>query len=467
MTRTDFYAASRHFSRAFFSFAIFLLAATAFAAASSEIVIHNFAGGTADGAAPTSALVADKAGNLYGTTPQGGSAGNGIVFKLAPQTNGTWTESVLYSFPQGGANYIGFSPGSLIVDSAGNLYGTAIGGTYGSGLVYELSPSNGHWSFAVLYQFRFDGLTYFDGSLPNSGLVRDTNGNLYGTTYLGGAGLCYSDGAGAVGVKPPKGEVPNGCGTVFELSLSSKGVWREKLLYSFQGGADGAGPVGNLTLGAGGKLFGTASAGGVGGSACIGKYLNGCGSVFELSPGTGGTWAESTLYDFSGGSDGGVPVAGVILDKSGNVYGATPGGFFECGSVFELSPTSGGTWTETTIVSFLNEADGFGATGGLIMDRSGTIYATTQYGSGPATTAAASSNSGGAPPPKPFGPGTLLELTPGQGGTWTTNWVHTFSDTPDGSHPVSGLIRGPDGSLYGTTSSGGSFGGGTVFKFVP
>lgn len=466
MTSTDFSASSRNYFRSSFFFAAFLLAATVFAAASSEIVIHNFAGGAADGAAPTSALVADKAGNLYGTTPQGGTAGFGTVFKLAPQSNGTWTESVLYSFPQGGANYIGFSPGSLIVDGAGNLYGTAIGGTYGSGFIYELSPSNGHWSFAVLHQFRFDGITYFDGSQPNSGLVRDSNGNLYGTTYLGGAGLCYSDDSVTAGVKPPKGEVPNGCGTVFELSLSSKGAWREKLLYSFQGGSDGAGPVGNLTLGASGKLFGTASAGGVGSSGCIGKYVSGCGSVFELTPASGGTWNESTLYDFSGGSDGGVPVAGVVLDNAGNVYGATPGGFFEDGSVFELSPTSGGTWTETTIISFLNEADGYGATGGLIMDRSGTIYATTQYGSGPTTTDVGSSN-GGAPPPKPFGPGTILELSPGQGGTWTTNWIHTFSGTPDGSNPVSGLIRGPDGSLYGTTSSGGSLGHGTVFKFVP
>lgn len=136
----------------------------------------------------------------------------------------------------------------------------------------------------------------------------------------------------------------------------------------------------------------------------------------------------------------------------------------ESGSVFELSPGSGGTWSETTLASFVTETDGYGATGGLVMDRSGNLYGTTQFGNGPATTSAASL--GSVVPPKPIGAGTVLELTRSQGG-WTTNWLHTFSGTPDGSNPASGLIRGPDGSLYGTTSSGGSFGQGTVFKFVP
>jgi uncharacterized repeat protein (TIGR03803 family) len=162
-----------------------------------------------------------------------------------------------------------------------------------------------------------------------------------------------------------------------------------------------------------------------------------------------------------------VPLAGVILDKAGNLYGTTPGPFYEYGSVYELSPTSTGTWTETTLSSFVDETYGYGAASSLIIDEAGNLYGTTQYGAGPTGAAQLSSTVGTAPPPKPGGPGTIFEITPGQSGTWATNWLYTFADPPDGLGPGAGMVRGPDGALYGTTTRGGSLGYGAVYKFVP
>ncbi len=201
-------------------------------------------------------------------------------------------------------------------------------------------------------------------------------------------------------------------------------------------------------------------------SLCIGVDISGCGTVFELSPVHGG-WKERVLYAFTGDTDGGVPLAGVLLDKAENLYGTTPGPFSEYGSVYELSPTSTGTWSETTLSSFLDETYGFGAASSLILDASGNLYGTTQYGSGPTGAAQLSSAGHSAPPPKPFGPGTIFEITPGGSGSSTTNWIYTFAGTPDGFSPTAGMIHGPDGALYGTTASGGAFGNGAVYKFVP
>jgi uncharacterized repeat protein (TIGR03803 family) len=449
------------------AWAVLGFAVSTFAAEAKEIVIYSFAGGPGDGAAPSGALVADKAGNLYGTTPQGGTAGCGTVFKLAPQANGAWSESVLYNFAAQGTGCSGSSAASLVLDSQGNLYGTSSGGAHGAGFVFELSPSGSAWNFADLYDFH-PSYAYRDGYFPYAGLVGDGKGNLYGTTYLGGAGQCYdNEDDSVVGSKaPPKGEVPVGCGTVFELSPSSSGAWTEKILYNFRADTDGAGPWANLIFDANGNLFGTTSGGGVGYALCEGVYISGCGTVFELAAAHGGTWKEHTLYAFTGGTDGAAPVSAVIFDKTGNLYGTTPGEYFEYGSVYELSPSSSGGWTETTLSSFVDETYGFGAAGSLIVDNSGNLYGTTEYGSGPTTTAGSWSSSNSAPP-KPFGPGTVFEVTPSQGGTWTTNWLHTFAGSPDGLGPAAGFVRGPDGAFYGTTLYGGTFGYGTVFKFMP
>jgi uncharacterized repeat protein (TIGR03803 family) len=447
-----------------------LIAVSALPAASQESIIYSFAGGTSDGAIPSSSLIVDKAGNLYGTTPHGGANGCGTVYQLSPQANGDWTETVLYSFTKQASGCAGIPGPSLVLDGQGNLYSTALGGAHGAGFVYELSPSSSGWTLTDLYDFH-PTYTYRDGFYPYAGVIRDHAGNLYGTTYLGGVGQCGNSegvvgGSKATGSKPPKGNTSSGCVIIFELSPSSSGTWTEKILYNFRAGADGAGPWANLTLDASGNLFGTTSGGGTGYGGCIGVYIGGCGTVFELMRVHGG-WKEQVLYAFTGGTDGGVPVASVIFDKAGNLYGTTPGEFAEYGSVYELSPTATGTWTETTLSSFVDETYGFGAASSLIIDGSGNLYGTTEYGSGPTSTAQLSSNERSAPPPKPFGPGTIFEITPGQSGTWTTNWLHTFSGTPDGLSPSAGMVRGPDGALYGTTTYGGTFEYGAVYKFVP
>jgi uncharacterized repeat protein (TIGR03803 family) len=447
-----------------------LLAGSALPATSQEAIIYSFAGGASDGASPSSALVVDKAGNLYGTTPQGGASGCGTVFELSPQANGVWAETLIYSFVKEGTLCAGIPGPSLVLDSQGNLYSTGLGGAHGAGFVYELSPSVSGWTLTDLYDFH-PTYTYRDGFYPYAGVTRDHEGNLYGTTYLGGIGQCgNSEGVAeskATGSKPPKGNTSSGCGIVFELSRSSSGGWAEKILYNFRAGTDGAGPWANLTLDATGNLFGTTSGGGTGYGGCIGVYISGCGTVFELSPAHGASWKEHVLYSFTGDTDGGVPLAGVVLDNAGNLYGTTPGPFSEYGSVYELSPTSTGTWTETTLSSFVDETYGFGAASSLIIDEAGKVYGTTQYGAGPTGAALLSSTGRTAPPPKPFGPGTIFEITPGQSGTWTTSWLYTFAGTPDGLAPSAGMVRGPDGALYGTTTSGGSFGYGAIYKFVP
>jgi uncharacterized repeat protein (TIGR03803 family) len=446
-----------------------VFAAGALFADAQEAIIYSFGGSTADAQIPSSALVADRAGNLYGATTQGGASQCGAVFELSPQANGSWAEAVIYSFPKQGSLCSGIPGPSLILDGQGNLYSTALGGAHGTGFVYELSPSSSGWTLTHLYDFH-PTYTYRDGYNPYAGVTLDREGNLYGTTYLGGIGQCYSDegGAGsrATGTKPPKGNVSSGCGIVFELSPSSTGAWTEKILYNFRSGADGAGPWASLILDASGNLFGTTSGGGVGNSSCVGVYIQGCGTVFELIRAHGG-WKEHVLYSFTGTTDGGMPVAGVMFDKAGNLYGTTPGPFAEYGSVYELSPTSSGTWTETTLSSFLDETYGYGAASSLIIDEAGNLYGTTQYGAGPPGAAQVSATGHSAPPPKPVGPGTIFEITPGESGTWTMNWLHTFAGSPDGLNPSAGMVRGPDGALYGTTTYGGVFGFGAVYKFVP
>jgi len=454
-------------SAIFTSFAILLFATGAFAAGSAEVVIHSFAGGTGDGAAPSSALVADKLGNLYGVTPQGGTYGCGTVFQLSPQSNGTWSETILYSFTIQGSSCNALPGASLVMDSESNLYSTsARAGAHGAGFVYKLSPAGSGWNLTDLYDFH-PSYTFRDGYWPLAGVVLDHEGNLYGTTYLGGIGQCYSNqDAVTAGSNDPEGNVPVGCGIIFELSRSTSGTWTEKILYNFRAGTDGAGPWANMIFDEHGNLFGTTSGGGIGYGGCIGVYIGGCGTVFELAAAHGG-WKELTLYEFTGDADGGVPLSGVTFDKDGDLYGTTPGPFFEYGSVYELSPTASGSWTETTLSSFINETYGYGAFSSVIVDESGNLYGTTEFGVGPATSDARALGEANAPPPKPVGPGTIFEISPGQGGTLTTNWLHTFAGTPDGLNPAAGMVRGPDGAFYGTTASGGALGYGTVFKFVP
>ncbi len=316
-----------------------------------ETVLYSFVGGL-DGANPVAGLVADSHGNLYGTTEYGGAGqggvGVGTVFKLTPGGGGTYTESVLYAFK---GNYHGVDVelpfGGLVLDAAGNLYGTGWnGGACFAGGVFKLAPSGGGWVESLIHNFH---CTTADGANPLAGLVFDRAGNLYGTTGQGGAAMCS-------------------CGTVFELRPSPNGTWTEQVLHSFADGSDGATPIGGLVLDAAGNLYGTASAGtSYGGGVVFEVYRSGIG------------WSFETLYTFTRHEDGGNSLAGLVFDSHGNLYGTTPNGGVN-GTVFELTPGSGGAWDYVMLWDF--HSGGTDPQGGLTFGLGGNLYGTT-YGGGP------------------------------------------------------------------------------------
>jgi uncharacterized repeat protein (TIGR03803 family) len=387
----------------------------------SESALYNFAGGS-DPKLPYAGLIFDKAGNLYGTTEFGGSNGQGTVFEIAPNSNGSWTETVLYDFTgstDGGQPYA-----SLVFDSAGNLYGTTnFGGiancNLGCGTVFKLTPGSGGWTESVLYTFTGGA----DGREPYARLLFDPTGNLYGTTLLGGnIGSVCSE----------------GCGTVFKLTPGSSG-WTESVLYAFQGAADGASPYAGLTRDPTGNLYGTAYAGGASAN----------GVVFKLSPASSG-WTESVLYAFTGAYDGKYPHGDLILDAAGNLYGtAFQGGNGGYGVVFRLVPNSKGGWRERVLHTFENTPAG-NPVAGLVMDTAGNLYGTTMLG-------ATQTSCGG-------GCGTLFKLSPVSGAGWTYKVVHDFGKAGDGFHPTGDLILDASGNMYGTTQAGGAQGSGMVFE---
>jgi uncharacterized repeat protein (TIGR03803 family) len=398
---------------------------TAHTFAATHKLLHSFNPGGADGADPYAGLIADAADNLYGTTTQGGPDNAGTVFQLSPNGDGSWTEKVLHSF---NFNYVdGRRPyASLILDAAGNLYGTTIyGGIRDAGTVFELSPNgDGSWTEKVLHSFGDEN----DGWAPQAALVLDSNGNLYGTTQYGGIHFC--NGAS--------------CGTVFELSPREDGGWSEKVLHSFGNGSDGAGPVGSLIFDGAGNLYGTTSGGGIH-NGCSG----GCGTVFELTPREGGSWSETILHNF-GHRDGTVPQAGLIFDATGNLYSTTSqGGIYDGGTVFSMQPRQGGGWTVTVLYNFNQEQNGGGPVGTLVMDRAGNLYGATSYGG------------------SFYDYGAVFELKRRQGGGWTEAVLHSFGAPSDGSMPQAGLIIDAAGNLYGTTMVGGTYNWGAVFSLTP
>jgi uncharacterized repeat protein (TIGR03803 family) len=338
-----------------------------------QAAIHGFIDNNVDGAGPYAPVIFDKAGNLYGTTSFRGAYNQGTVFELKHST-GAWRETVLHSLD--GVDGAGpYAP--VIFDEAGNLYGTAVaGGASGRGTVFELTRSKNGWKGKPLYSFT--GNT--DGGFPYAGLVMDKSGNLYGTTQVGGQGGC---GTG------------DGCGVLFKLTHSTAG-WTETVLHTFCSGSscsDGGFPVAQLIFDKAGNLYGTTQYGGA--FISCGATNGGCGTVFELTPNSDGSWTETVLYAFLGGSDGGIPVGGVLFDKAGNLYGTTSmgGGSKQCGSagcgtIFELTPSSGGGWSETVLYSFClhstNCDDGAEPQAGLILDPAGNLYGTTIYGGGSA-----------------------------------------------------------------------------------
>jgi uncharacterized repeat protein (TIGR03803 family) len=341
-----------------------------------------------NGADPQAGLVRDSSGNLYGTTFEGGATGYGTVFGLA---HGSSTITTLASFNlKDGA----FPEAGLVMDGSGNLYGTtAAGGAPASGTVFELAKGAG----TITTLAAFDN----NGQFPQAGLIMDRSGNLYGTTQYGGA---------------------FGHGTVFEMG---KGSGTITTLASFKG-ADGSFPYGSLGMDGNGNLYGTTRQGGAFGR----------GTVFELAKASG---AITRLASFDG-TNGAGPLAGLIIDGSGNLYGTTYyGGASKDGTVFEVAAGSG---TITTLASF-NGADGKNPAAALIMDSHGNLYGTAEFGGA-------------------FHRGTVFELAKGSG---TITTLASFNGR-DGALPFAGLVMDRRGNLYGTTPFGGVSGDGTVFEVV-
>ena len=394
--------------------------------AGSEIVLYSLAG-SGNPKLPYAGLIADKAGNLYGTTALGGAHNQGTVFELSHNANWIWTERLLYSFAGGGD---GAKPhAALVFDSTGNLYGTTnFGGnascSQGCGTVFKLAPGSGDWSESVLYAFTGGS----DGREPDARLVFGAHGNLYGTTLRGG----HIDTA-----------CTTGCGTVFRLSPGSKG-WKESVVYAFEGGKNGALPYVGVTFDAAGNLYGATYAGGA--------YGN--GTVFKLSPGSSGLWTEGVLHSFTGRPDGKNPLSDLVLDAAGNLYGTTSqgGNQGEYGVVFELRPNQTVGWKESVIHRFANHPSA-NPMAGLVLDRAGNLYGTTTLGAGLSTC-------GG-------GCGTLFKLAPGSSGRWIYTVLHLFGRATDGFHPSGQLILDRAGNVWGTTQAGGSLGAGTVFQIIP
>jgi uncharacterized repeat protein (TIGR03803 family) len=415
--------------------------------ASTYKVIHEFNG--SNGRYPAGRLIFDAAGNLYGVTSKGGTFGLGNVFKLSPTATGGWRSTPLHNFASGTP---GNQPSSgLVSDAAGNLYGVTFAGGYmpgcqsnGCGVVYKLSPlSTGGWKYTKLYAFRGGA----DGANPAAELILDSAGNLYGTAEFGGifASVC-----------------PSGCGVVFKLSPSSSGTWSESILYSFTGGSDGALPQANVVFDSAGNLYSTAASGGNTTTCSMGKI--GCGVVFKLSPNSSGPWTESILYSFSG-TDGVVSEGGVTFDASGSLYGGTYyGGILSecnnvgCGVIYKLSPTVSGPWRETVLNIFQDNPrnpvnggpGGANATANLSFDPDGNIYST-------AFTGGSARNDG-----------VVFKLSPTSNGGLQETVLHTFNGG-DGSNPFKGVVLDSAGKAFGTTPFGGnsSCGCGVVFEVQP
>jgi uncharacterized repeat protein (TIGR03803 family) len=268
-------------------------------------VLHNFGEQAGDGMLPESGLTLDKAGNLYGTTEEGGASGLGTVFKLSPQTDGTWTETLLHSFTGADGE---FPLATVTLDAAGNLYGTTSAGSGNSsgGTVFQLKLIAGAWTFSTLYDFAYNGK---GGSSPRCTLTFDAAGNLYGTTPAGGLAYNY--------------------GLVFALTPTENAAWTEKVIHYFGHGQDGSEPYAGLISDSSGNLYGTTISGGA----------YNAGTVFKLTPGAGGGWTETLLHSFGHGKDGSVPVSGLTFDAAGNLYGTDwYGGAYDDGTVFEVTP---------------------------------------------------------------------------------------------------------------------------------
>jgi uncharacterized repeat protein (TIGR03803 family) len=399
-------------------------------------MLWNFAGSPSDGAFPLANRIFDRMGNLYGTTKGGGSGTGsaGTVFKLSPHNDGTWIATTLYSFCSNRCLDGAFPQAGLVFDSAGNLHGTTYhggssalcGDTSGCGVVFELTPpssSGSTWTESVLYNFctNYINRQCLDGFFPNSQLVFDASGNLYGTTTGGGSG--HSTG-----------------GTVFEVSHGSSG-WTEAVLYNFCSLGtgnfcpDGAFPQAGVTFDKTGNLYGTTDLGGSINS-------EGGGTVYKLSFGSSG-WTETILLASKSSGNGSNPMATVSFDTLGSLYTTFsmfggPGGN-GAGGVVRLGAHGG------------NSGFSFGGVNGSkpvagVLIRHNTLYGTTESGG------------------SSFG-GTVFKISPPAQEAVLYNFCSQLNCT-DGNGPTAGLVADTAGNLYGTAPSGGAYGQGVVFEIV-
>jgi uncharacterized repeat protein (TIGR03803 family) len=366
-------------------------------------VLYSFGGGP-DGEDPNGGMIVDDAGNLYGTTWAGGGGpclyGCGTFFKLDP----TGTKTILYNFD---GTHGGGPLGGLIRDRYGNFYGVTFSyGLYGHGVVFKIDPSGNETD---LYNF----MGAPDGQYPVSTLALDAAGNVYGTTVFGGTSNACS----------------GGCGTVFKIDPSGN----ETVLHNFTGGTDGEYPYAGVVLGPGGNLFGATTLGGTGNC-----YLKGCGTVFKID--ANGT--ETVFHSFSWGIEGAFPYGNLIRDAAGNLYGTTlnrggSGCRIGCGAVFKLDPTG----KETVLHAFSGDStDGQNPYSGVIADPAGNLYGTTENHEG-----------------------SVFELSPNGAETI----LHFFGIGPDAADPMGDLVRDKSDNLYGAGTFGGQHLYGAIFKIAP
>ncbi len=375
---------------------------------------------------------------LIGTLPAAHAAGD--------------AETVLHTFTGHADGAVAFS--GVTVDKHGNMFGTTnkggsstACGDDGCGTVFEMIRNGGGWTFQSIYAFQLS-----DGAEPWSAPIADAHGNLFGTAQGGGTG----------------------CGVVYELSPASGGQWSEKVLHEFDPQtreSDGCMPYSSLTFGPDGNLYGTTLAGGGGGSAFGSTCLYGCGTVFELSKRHDGTWKEKVLHAFplaDATTNGATLLYGVTFDSKGNLWGTTRfggsstencggGAAGGCGILFRLSPAGDGTWNETSVYDFLDSTTGTVPASGLVVDGADNLYGTVSTSPGY---------------------GAVFQMTPQEDGSVVESFLHVFPfcerQCRDGLFPGGGLVFDAQGSLYGTTVTGGGkgtlchpVGCGTLFKLTP
>jgi hypothetical protein len=385
-------------------------------------VLHNFGSGT-DGSIPAGPLTLDGNGNLYGGTGAGGGLGCegygcGTIFKLTREASGRWSEEALHDFANNGD---GAAPeNNLVLDRSWNLYGTLNGAGVAQGAIFELKYASGLWTLSLIYQHQEF----------SPGLLLDMTGDLIGSIGPGNLG------DGAVG----------------KLSPTAKG-WTYKQLYSFcspKGGCpNGDEPDEPLSWDTRGNLYGTTVFGGNGSPKCPGNL--GCGVAFQMTPDSDGSWTYHVMHRFANFPTDGQYPSGLVVDASGNAYGVTGyGGAHKSGTIYKMTPSTGGHWKQTVLYDFPNCAEGCGPGGTMVFDKAGNLYGTSSGGL---------ADCGG------YTCGVVFKLTPQAGGTWKYSVVHKFNGN-DGAFPWGVIVDGK-GNLFGTTENGGTYNAGVAFEITP